>query len=107
MSLFACHHRPDRTLHLRGRPLPVCARCTGLYAGYGLGLVFWLGWAKLSWPLALLLVLPLAFDGLTQRLGWRESNNVMRLATGLAAGLGYMALTAVAGQWLAQAFLRM
>jgi uncharacterized membrane protein len=27
-----CHQRPDRSFHLAGLPLPVCARCTGLYA---------------------------------------------------------------------------
>jgi uncharacterized membrane protein len=27
-----CHQRPDRSFAAGGRPLPVCARCTGLYA---------------------------------------------------------------------------
>lgn len=27
-----CHQRPDRCFSIHGRPLPVCARCTGLYA---------------------------------------------------------------------------
>lgn len=27
-----CHQRPERSFHLAGVPLPVCARCTGLYA---------------------------------------------------------------------------
>lgn len=107
MSLFACHHRPGRTLQVCGRPLPVCARCTGLYAGYGAGLMFWLGWLKFPWPVALLLLLPMALDGLTQGAGWRESSNALRLMTGFVAGLGFMALIAVGGQWLAQAFLRM
>ena len=27
-----CHQRPERSFRLAGRPLPVCARCFGLYA---------------------------------------------------------------------------
>jgi uncharacterized membrane protein len=39
-----CHQRPERCFSIAGRPLPVCARCTGLYAG-----------AAIAAPLALLL----------------------------------------------------
>jgi uncharacterized membrane protein len=38
-----CHHLPERTLHLGSRPLPVCARCTGLWSATALGGP--LGWA--------------------------------------------------------------
>lgn len=34
-----CHRRPDRTLQLRGEPLPVCGRCTALYLGGAAGLL--------------------------------------------------------------------
>lgn len=34
---FICHQRPERSFFLHGRQLPVCARCTGLYAGAALG----------------------------------------------------------------------
>ena len=30
---YLCHQRPERSFHLLGVQLPVCARCTGLYAG--------------------------------------------------------------------------
>ena len=33
-----CHQRPERSFHLDGRPLAVCARCTGLYLAAPLGL---------------------------------------------------------------------
>ena len=32
-----CHQLPDRSFHLDGAQLPVCARCFGLYAGAALG----------------------------------------------------------------------
>jgi uncharacterized membrane protein len=28
-----CHQRPDRCFRIGGVPMPVCARCTGLYSG--------------------------------------------------------------------------
>jgi uncharacterized membrane protein len=34
-----CHQRPERSYHLAGVPLPVCARCTGLHAGAAIGLL--------------------------------------------------------------------
>src|SRR5688500_6050025 len=32
-----CHQLSDRSFHLQGSQLPVCARCFGLYAGGALG----------------------------------------------------------------------
>ena len=32
-----CHQRPERSFHLAGHKMPVCARCTGLYASAALG----------------------------------------------------------------------
>jgi uncharacterized membrane protein len=34
-----CHQRPERSYHVDGVPLPLCARCTGLHAGAALGLL--------------------------------------------------------------------
>jgi uncharacterized membrane protein len=31
-----CHQRPERSFFVYGSQLPVCARCTGLYAGAAL-----------------------------------------------------------------------
>ena len=36
---LVCHQRPDRTVHLSGRPMPVCGRCAGLYLSGALGLL--------------------------------------------------------------------
>ena len=34
-----CHQRPERSFHLHGVQMPVCARCAGLYLGAGLGVL--------------------------------------------------------------------
>lgn len=39
-----CHQRPERSFHLNGVQLPVCARCLGLYAGAAAGAV--LAWKR-------------------------------------------------------------
>ncbi len=89
---WRCHRRADRSFQVRNRQLHVCARCTGMLAGI---MVF---------PLALFLrpiALPvfafasviLVMDGLSQMVGWRESNNALRFGSGLGfttAGLAML-----------------
>jgi len=43
-----CHQRPERSFHIAGHKMPVCARCTGLYVS-----------AAAAVPLALLFTAPL------------------------------------------------
>jgi uncharacterized membrane protein len=38
---LVCHQQAERSFHLAGSQLPVCARCLGLYAGGAVGLAFW------------------------------------------------------------------
>ena len=45
---FICHQRPERSFFFHGQQLPVCARCTGLYAA-----------AALAAPLALVIAFSL------------------------------------------------
>ncbi len=84
-----CHAIPERSFRWRGRPLPLCARCTAIYpalaAGVAAGLL--LNPPPLT-TLAVVLPLaaPLVADGVTQSLGWRESRNSVRFATGLLYG---------------------
>ncbi len=41
---LVCHQRPERSFHLAGVPLAVCARCFGLYAAATAGALFaWRG----------------------------------------------------------------
>jgi hypothetical protein len=38
-----CHQRPERSFRLDAVPVPVCARCAGLYLGIPIGIAF-AGW---------------------------------------------------------------
>ena len=38
---FLCHQIPERSFHLEGHALGVCARCTGIYAGFGVSVLFY------------------------------------------------------------------
>jgi len=88
-----CHGMPSRSLELFGVPMPLCARCVGIYAGMLAGiLIFWavpLLRERVMRAFAIAAVLPLAIDGLTQLSGLRESTNPLRLATGVIAGLAF------------------
>ncbi|HJQ40589.1 MAG TPA: DUF2085 domain-containing protein [Thermoanaerobaculia bacterium] len=96
-----CHGMPSRCIEVFGVPLPICARCMGIYGGMILGLLAFrllpVVTEKAMRIAAFLAVTPLAVDGLTQLVRLRESTNSLRIATGIAAGLafGMWALTAV------------
>ena len=89
-----CHQRPDRSFFLFGKQLPLCARCLGLYLSFLVGLIVgileksWLMTFRTSQVVVFLVVsvLPLLVDGFTQLYKLRESNNFLRLMTGLIAG---------------------
>ena len=55
------------------------------------------------WTLALML--PTYIDGLTQAFFKRESNNILRVTTGLMAGIGGMSLVAIIGKYIGDQIL--
>ena len=88
-----CHGRAERSLSLFGAPMPICARCTGIYLGLLIGialfpLIRWLR-ERVMRVVAIVAVTPLGIDGVTQLLGLRESVNPLRVATGVIAGLAF------------------
>jgi uncharacterized membrane protein len=96
-----CHGIPERCIYAFGVPMPVCARCTGVYLGLLAGLLAFRVLPAVTERAmriaAFIAVTPLAIDGLTQLARLRESTNPLRLATGIAAGFafGMWVLTAV------------
>lgn len=87
-----CHRLPDRTFKIKNHYFPVCSRCTGIYIGSFSYFVyvyfFYVEYNMLLILLALLMIIPTLSDGLTQFFGMRESNNIIRVITGLIGGIG-------------------
>jgi len=88
-----CHGIEQRCLTMFGVPMPICARCTGIYVGLFAGIIGFLifpiveeGMMRTMMALA---ALPMAIDGLTQALGLRESTNSLRFVTGFVAAFAF------------------
>ena len=85
---LGCHQMPDRSFSYKGYQFPVCARCTGVFIGEIISLIFLLFEVKISLVYAIAMVIPLAIDGGLQYIKVWESNNLRRVITGLFAGFG-------------------
>ncbi len=90
-----CHCLPSRTLTVGGHLLPVCSRCTGIYLGIAATYVFLVlrrgfkvnALPRMGFSLAVAaMLLPMAVDGVSSYLGFRETTNILRFLTGLVAG---------------------
>jgi uncharacterized membrane protein len=96
-----CHGLPERCLYLWNTPMPICARCTAIYAGLMLSFALFAILPRMREPVARVVLyaaaLPMAIDGFTQLAGMRLSSNSLRIETGLLAGMafGVWALSAI------------
>ncbi|MDO9044291.1 MAG: DUF2085 domain-containing protein [Methanobacteriaceae archaeon] len=96
---------PDRTIYFKNKPLPLCARCTGTLLGVFTLPIF--HWEIIGPSLIAIFVLglPALVDGITQFVGWRESNNKLRLITGFLLGMSIACLIVIMGQLLVNVIL--
>lgn len=96
-----CHGIPERCLYLWNVPMPICARCTAIYAGLIVSLAAFLLLPRMRESVARFIlfaaVVPMAIDGFTQLARLRLSTNPLRIETGLLAGIafGVWALSAI------------
>jgi uncharacterized membrane protein len=98
-----CHQLPERSFFAGGFQLPVCARDTGIYLGFAVGLlaVTLIHRAERPtgpppWPVLVLVaafIAAMGYDGVTSYLGLRESTNDLRLATGMLTGWALSGIT--------------
>lgn len=92
-----CHQRPERSFVAAGHPLPVCARCTGVYAAAPLACLLaavlpggrarrlW-AWAG-TWRGVLIAALPATLSVVVEWItGWTDPG--LRAATGAVLGFG-------------------
>ena len=122
-----CHQKHERSWEINGNQMPVCARDIGIFSGFSLGCLFFLLRGFNRWTvrdtflsvfnderlievyendrrmMAMLLIMgigliPMGIDGSTQLLlNSYESNNLLRIITGLGSGF-------VGGWWFSSAF---
>lgn len=94
LTKYICHRIPERSFFLKGHQFPVCARCTGFYISifsYAIyAMLFPIHYEVHSFLIGLILIFPALLDGSTQYFEIRESNNILRLLTGLLGGIGLM-----------------
>jgi len=87
-----CHQLPERSYFIEGHKLAVCARCTGIYAGFAFTLLVYPLVRSLrsvaTPPRSLLIVaaLPLAIDFSLTFFGIWENTHTSRLLTGALLG---------------------
>lgn len=104
IARYICHQKPERSFFIKGRQFPVCARCTGFYTG----LVVYLIWSLFnshSYDLnmliiSMILMIPVAVDGMTQYFGPRESTNTIRFITGFIGGIGLIIFLKIMIRWI-------
>ncbi len=85
-----CHQYPTRSFWIFDRPWALCARCSTAYLGIALAAVF----SKSKYPyyqramIGIILICLAAIDPILQLFSFYESNNIIRLITGIIGGYG-------------------
>lgn len=90
---YICHQIPERSFWFEQHPFAVCARCTGIYTGFALGVLLY-PLTRSSWQSArsparvwlLIAAAPLALDFALGFFGIWENTHLSRLLTGAFFG---------------------
>lgn len=93
---LVCHQLTERTIFIDGILLPMCARDTGIYLGIFIALAFLVVRGKfkadtvpstgISVFLAILMI-PMMVDAVTSYASIRQTDNIIRLVTGIFFGM--------------------
>jgi uncharacterized membrane protein len=87
-----CHQIDSHSLHIFDTKFAVCARCTAIYTGFFLGVLFYplifrrIGFLPIS-RIPVLTILPLLLDVFLSATGVHESTGLSRILTGLVFGI--------------------
>jgi len=83
-----CHTIKERSLFINGNQMPFCTRDVGIFFGMTLGLLITMFIRiDLKWWWLIGGLVPIGIDGGIQLVTSYESNNLLRMTTGLLAGL--------------------
>lgn len=100
LARYIFHWLPEKAIWLGGQTLSWDARCAGIYAGFGIALLFHLLYRRHqctlpSWTLlatAAVLSLPLFVDVTTIHYALRPPDNTIRHLTGVLFGISFCSL---------------
>ena len=86
----ACHQQQERSFFVLGHQVAVCQREIGIYFGLFVSSIIYHRVSRLVGPmpikLYMLAIAPMIIDGLSQMLGMRESDWLLRVTTGALFG---------------------
>ncbi len=105
IHLTFCHRLPERSFFWKGKQFPVCARCTGIHVGYLTFPLFLFSIFTLNIWWTMLLIIPTYLDGTVQAVTNWESNNILRVVSGVLAGIGSMSLVSIIGKFIGMQIL--
>jgi len=82
--------------NVAGKEVHICARCLGTVLGFTFSKFFlytsslgkYVTSVAVGLPLSLMLIMPTVIDWMTQKMGFRQSRNKLRLVTGFLEGTG-------------------
>jgi uncharacterized membrane protein len=88
-----CHQFPTHSFYIFGSNIGLCSRCFSIYFTLFVSSILLVFFdIKISWRyrflISFILAIPLLLDGFTQLYNLRESNNYLRLKTGILFGFG-------------------
>ena len=90
-----CHHKKDKTVKFFGLEKYLCSRDLGILFGAIAGAALYFVGYCMGLLAAIALATPMVVDGTTQLMGWRKSNNLLRLTTGFMFGVGVICMGAL------------
>jgi uncharacterized membrane protein len=83
-----CHQKASRSFFLNGNQMSYCSRCTGIFLGLVIGAcISVFRYVDFKWQWIVIGLLPIGIDGVGQLFGFWESINIIRLITGMLAGI--------------------
>lgn len=99
---FVCHQMAEKTFQVGGQFLPLCARCTGIYSGFLLGIIYQIVTRTRkrdqlpSWKIlttSVIFIILLIIESPISHFGWERGDNYLRLLLGLLCGLSISILS--------------